>query len=78
MQKINQMVCLSIVLVLIATSYTVRARTFRQMDEFDLLDYLFNKRTVLHFQRGFTSQQSIQTAYNKYRSIPIELCSFVM
>ncbi len=47
MQKINQIVCLIILLVFVTTSCMARARAFQGMDEFDLLNYLFKKRDCL-------------------------------
>jgi hypothetical protein len=49
MQKINQMLCLFILLVLVTTSCMARSRTIQRTDGFDLLDYLFSKRTCAPF-----------------------------
>jgi hypothetical protein len=47
MQKVNQMLCLFILLVFVTTSCMVQARPNNRMDQ--LLDYLLEKRNALHF-----------------------------
>ncbi|CAF1086199.1 unnamed protein product [Adineta steineri] len=51
------MICSVIVLVLVTTSSMARARTLQNMDKFELLDYLLDKRTCVELV-GYCSSNS--------------------